>query len=328
MKLQLNPVFETFCLLGYPNLGDTAKKEIVKKLDALGVNGAAVYAANFPLVERYYDAFASRAVQTEGSALFEDMSTELGLLLIINLLLHPQWLDDFDAVSDEEATAAISEGITDLLESDEGPIEALEASELSDQAKWQMTALLQQPRKKLALVIDAINANLATYEHAYARLASEIEPLLEQLEDQLEKDELSSNMSRIVALNPQAPVIPSLANPLVILVLGDYNFVGLLLNRMMGGRNEGLTETEAALVAKALSDPSKVKILGELKQGKLYSLEIAQKLELTPATTSHHMNMLLSAGLVEVSKEGAKAYYSVCRDTVERYRAWLHDRFL
>lgn len=89
MKLQLNPIFETFCLLGYPNRGDATKKEIVKQLNDFGVNGAAAHAANFPLVERYYSAFASKAIQTEGSDLFRDLSTELGILLIISLLLHP-----------------------------------------------------------------------------------------------------------------------------------------------------------------------------------------------------------------------------------------------
>lgn len=328
MKLQLNSIFETFCLLGYPNWGDTSKKETVKVLDDFGINGAAFYAANFPLIDHYYEAFASRAVQTEGSALFKDMSAEFAILVTSSLLAHPQWLDDFDAAPDEDVAAAIREGITGFLQNDEEPLEALEASELSDQAKWQLTTLLQQPKKKLALIIEAINANLATFEYAYAKLEAEITPLLEQLEKQLENNELSTGVYRALALNPQTCITPSLADPLMILVFEDHSFIGLLLSRILGGRNDSLTETEAALIAKALSDASKVRILSALQQGKLYNLEIAQKLGLTPATTSHHMNMLLSAGLVEISKEGTKAYYSICRDSIERYRTWLDESFL
>lgn len=328
MKLQLNPLYETFCLLGYPNWDDTSKKETVKALDDFGVNGAAFYAANFPLINRYYEAFASRAVHTEGNALFKDMSAEFAILVTFNLLAHPQWLDDFDVVSDEDVASTIREGITGFLQSDKEPLEALEASELSDQAKWQLTVLLQQPKKRLALIIDAINANLATFEYAYAKLESEITPLLKQLEEQLENNELSSGVYRVLALNPQTCITPSLADPLMILVFENHSLIGLLLSRILGGRDDGLTESEATLIAKALSDTSKVRILSELQQGKLYNLEIAQKLGLTPATTSHHMNMLLSAGLVEISKEGTKAYYNICRDSIERYRAWLDERFL
>ena len=51
-------------------------------------------------------------------------------------------------------------------------------------------------------------------------------------------------------------------------------------------------------------------------------------LDLTPATTSHHMSALLSAGFVEGSLKDGKTYYRLCPEGIQRYRAWLESSFL
>ena len=328
MKYHLNPVFETFSLLCFVNSGANFKKEIIKQLDDFGVNGTAFYAVNYPTVERYYDLFASQMIETDGCALIREMCDDIILLLIAILLLHPKWLDDFSSISDKEVTTVVHNEVACFLESTEDLIDALEKSELSDQGKWQITALLQQPKKKLALVIEAINSNLAAFEYAKKELASEITPLLKQFEGHIEKNELSPYVRQALALNPSAQIIPSLAVTFIILTLNKYCFVGLLLNKISTGQTERLTEVEAALVAKSLSDASKLDILHTLKHNELYNLEIAQKLGLTQATISHHMNMLLAAGLVKMSRKGAKTYYSLCADGIKRYCDWLHEGFL
>lgn len=328
MRLQLNPALETFFLLTQPNWGTEQKKEAIKQLGDFGINGTAFYAANFPLIERYYNTFAKHMSSNDGSALFEDVSDEFVMLLIAIFVHHQEWLHDFSAVSDEEIHKAVDDVVSSFLESEEEIIVALGASELSDQAKWQISVLVQQPKQKLTPIIEAVNANLAAFEYAYSKLETEIAPLLTQLEDQLEKGELTPFLHQTLALNPHFEIIPSLAMPLVVIAFEEYCFVGLMLNRAFPGQSKPLTDAEAVIVAKSLSDSSKLEILRALKNDKLYSLEIAQKLDLTPATISHHMNMLLSAGLVEVTKEGNRVYYRLCADGVKRYRNWLNDGLL
>ncbi|MEG0665806.1 MAG: winged helix-turn-helix domain-containing protein [Gordonibacter sp.] len=232
------------------------------------------------------------------------------------------------AISDEDVSAVVCEGVAGFLDSENEAIAALEASELSDQAKWQIAALLQQPKQKFMLVVEAVNANLPAFEYAYAKIEAEIAPLLTQLEDQVAQGELPPAVDTVRALDPDAQVVPSLASTLMIMLFGKYCFVGLLLSRLLAGQGEGLTEIEATLVAKSLSDASKLKILRVLKNEKRYNLEIARRVELTPATTSHHMNMLLAAGLVEMSKEDGKVYYGLCASGIKRYCAWLNDSLL
>lgn len=332
MKCQLNPSVETFLLLLNPDWEKEHKREAIKKLDDFGLNGIAFYAAHLPVVEQYHAAFGSQMVRTGGQAIFQDMCEELVCLYLPVLLSHPEWLEDFNAVSDEEVLAVVRGLITNSLECEEGIIDALEASGLSDQAKWQMTALLQQPSQRLGLVFDAINANLSAFEYAYTKLETEITPLLTQLEEQLREGDLSAVAHQSLQFNPKAQVIPSMAAALGLMVFevdhDGFCVYGLLANRLFSGQDEGLTKAEALLAAKALSDTSKLDILLALRKESLYNQEIARMLGLTPATTSHHMSMLLSACLVEVSKRDGKAYYSLSADGLKRYRDWLDDSFL
>lgn len=328
MKYELNPAIETFSLLTVPHWGKEQKKEAIKALDDFGINGTAFYAANYPLPEKYMAAFASRRVETKGTEYIEGMADELALSLIPILFLHSEWLDDFDAVPDEEVHAVVLEAFEDLLENSDDIIDALQTSGLSDKAKWQMTALFQQPKQKLGMVIDGINANLPAFEYAYAKLEAEINPLIDQLEEQVRKGNLPDVVDQVIKINPNTRIVPSLISGLGVIVFDEFCVFGLLVTRIFADPSEGFTKTEAILAAKALNDANRLEILMALKDKELYNLEIARMLDLTPATTSHHMAALLSAGFVEGSLKDGKTYYRLCPDGIARYRDWLEKSFL
>lgn len=62
-------------------------------------------------------------------------------------------------------------------------------------------------------------------------------------------------------------------------------------------------------MTKALSDPSRVRILMALQTGELCVCQIAELFKLAPSTISKHLNILYQAGLVETRKEGRWIYY-------------------
>ena len=328
MKYQLNPAIETFLLLTLPRWGKKQKKEAIKALDDFGINGAAFYAANYSILEGFFAAFTSRKVDTEGGEFIENLSDALALSLIDLIFLHPEWLEDFSAVPDEKVHETILKAFSDLLETSDDVVDALQASGLPDKAKWQITALLQQPRQRIGMVVDAINANLPAFEHAYAKLEPEIRPLLEQLEEQVRKGNLPDVVEQALKINPDARIVPSLVSALGVIVFDGLCVVGLLISKVFAGQDEGLSKTEAILAAKALNDAHRLEILAALKTEELYNLEIARMLDLTPATTSHHMSALLSAGFVEGSLKDGKTYYRLCPEGIRRYRDWLGSSFL
>lgn len=66
---------------------------------------------------------------------------------------------------------------------------------------------------------------------------------------------------------------------------------------------------EFQVVAKALSDPSRIRALMALQSGELCVCQIIELLGLAPSTVSKHMAVLSQAGLVEMRKEGRWVYY-------------------
>ena len=74
---------------------------------------------------------------------------------------------------------------------------------------------------------------------------------------------------------------------------------------------------------KALSDPTRRKILELLKKGPLSAGEIGEHFEMTGATLSHHLSILKKAGLVDDSKKGTFVYYEINTSVMEDILAWI-----
>jgi DNA-binding transcriptional ArsR family regulator len=68
---------------------------------------------------------------------------------------------------------------------------------------------------------------------------------------------------------------------------------------------------------RALGDETRLRILKLLAGKDLYLTEIAQQLDLSKPTISHHLALLRAAGLVTVVEGGAMMYYSLRRDRIE-----------
>jgi ArsR family transcriptional regulator len=66
---------------------------------------------------------------------------------------------------------------------------------------------------------------------------------------------------------------------------------------------------------KALSDPTRLKILHLLAEGELCVCEIIYALEKPQSTISHHLNILKNAGFIKWRKEGVWIH---CRITDEK----------
>ena len=64
-------------------------------------------------------------------------------------------------------------------------------------------------------------------------------------------------------------------------------------------------------VFKALSDPSRRKILNLLKEKDLTAGEIAESFNISKPSISHHLNLLKQADLVIDERQGQNIYYSL-----------------
>ncbi len=86
-------------------------------------------------------------------------------------------------------------------------------------------------------------------------------------------------------------------------------------------------------VAKALSDPNRVRVLKLLQEGELCVCEIQKVLGLAQSTVSKHMKLLEDAGLVNRRRQGTWILYSLADGSESEYAKvmlaelahWLDD---
>ena len=74
---------------------------------------------------------------------------------------------------------------------------------------------------------------------------------------------------------------------------------------------------------KAISDPTRRKILDLLKKGPMSAGEIGEHFEMTGATLSHHLSILKKAGLVDDNKKGTFVYYEINTSVMEDILTWI-----
>ena len=89
----------------------------------------------------------------------------------------------------------------------------------------------------------------------------------------------------------------------------------------MGAREPKLDSQQFELISKALADPKRFEMLQRIAASKAAPTCscIREWLGLAPATVSHHLKELESAGLVNVQRDGKFAYVSLRRDVLDAY---------
>lgn len=78
-------------------------------------------------------------------------------------------------------------------------------------------------------------------------------------------------------------------------------------------------------VFKALSDPTRRRILDMLRSGDLNAGEIAERFDLTWPSVSHHLAVLRQAGLVAAERHGQHIAYSLNTTVLQDAMIWLME---
>lgn len=73
-----------------------------------------------------------------------------------------------------------------------------------------------------------------------------------------------------------------------------------------------------ALLFKALSDETRLKIINMLSCGELCACDILRNLDISQPTLSYHMKMLTECGIVSADRRGAWMHYTLNAETVKR----------
>lgn len=86
-----------------------------------------------------------------------------------------------------------------------------------------------------------------------------------------------------------------------------------------------LTDAQHARIARALAEPRRYEILRQLgaENGTLSCTAVRAEQKITPATMSHHIHELESAGLIEISRDGKFMNITLQREILQAYLSRL-----
>jgi len=81
-----------------------------------------------------------------------------------------------------------------------------------------------------------------------------------------------------------------------------------------------MDQKELARISKALSDPTRLRIVESISSSKeMFCGQLVEKCGLTPGTISHHLKILADANLIETRREGQFIYMRSRPETIREY---------
>lgn len=320
-EYELSPVFETLCLLGWSDEEiDHLENRYVEELTKYGIDGAYFWQKYCKSYAKYVQTFHKyEKVQEADKEFFKEWGDEFHIFVITVILHEKGILERPDTYTTQFYRELLISCYYKMIEQEyaeeksfsaEYMVQFVEQSEFNRKDKWSLLMLLQNPKAIMSRLASMVQENLGAYEKARKAVEKPLEKLLEQYRK--EEREIAGSEEGIRSL------YPSFAEPLSQLNMITDVYFGLLLSDF-----DKVTEQKDSMsgmflsTLKVLSDRSKMEIIALLKKKPMYGLEIAQALQLTSATVSHHMNALVSRELVTVRKKDGKMYYYNNREVLE-----------
>lgn len=336
-KREPHPVYETIGLINFLHHREDVKEATIEALNHMGIEGRQFYETNFPLIEKLADDFAEKHVpHPDEDFLFKDESLDCTFSILACLLEYPDWLRQDFSASEEKVLHIWSQMVRDDLLTGrkapdlstlEGRIAFLEEQDMTDGAKWNAMVIFNNPVRYTRALAEICRLNLPAYDYAVSRNKEEMESFIAAFcTEQIEHEPF---LKALKELNDNMTVYPSMASPLAEWGLDSCCFYGVLVNKafMFDGID---SEDQAILLSalKILSDKTKFSILTSLRKGEKYNLEIAEEAEISTATASHHMGILLSSAFVTIEKREGKVYYAFAPEKIRQIITLLEKSLL
>jgi len=192
-------------------------------------------------------------------------------------------------------------------------------------SSW-VNEILADPAGQLAIALDV----LGSWAEAFATVEDRVSGILQRDYDLRAADRATLGPIELVERTTNGIRVES--DPTVERVILAPSYFARPFNYLLGGagwRLAGYPVSDDALeldplsppsavlrLHRALGDATRLRILKLLADRDLYGTELAEQLDISKPTVSHHMAQLRAAGLVTAVQAGSATYYSLRRERI------------
>ncbi len=329
---RLHPFLETLGLIYMAKNFEAVKVELLTSLEEMNIDGNQFYKQYLFYLENYVQVFKASYSLKEKENFFFGHNTEFFLTVLAMATelfeseTEPEHFEQQHIFS--VMTTFLSEEKTEDapdLNSWENCFLLLQSSDYSEDTKWRLLELIRNPVKKFQELFEIYAKNRPAFDITYQENKEYLEKLVSKTPSGI-SDVLRNLVSEF---HPDSKkVYLTAVLPLIEWITPTIIFQGVLADKLdLYQKNWKNTKEMLPQILKLFGDKSKFEILCLLKSHGRYNLEIAEALQLTPATASHHMSMLLTNHMVTVEKKDGKVYYQLNQETLREIMKCFEEIF-
>lgn len=329
----LHPFLETLGLIYMTKNFEAVKTDMLSSLEEMNIDGTQFYKQYLSYLDNYVQVFEDTYALKEEETFFFGYNTEF----FLTVLAMATELFESDADPEQLTKPHIFSVMNSFLKeknsekaSNSSDMEnwflLLQSSEYSEDTKWRLLELIHNPVEKFQELFHIYENNRTAFDATFQKNKKQLEKLVSQA-----PSALSDVICRLVSeFHPESKrVYLTAVLPLMEWITPTIIFQGVLADKLdLYQKNLENAKEMLPPILKLLGDKSKFEILCLLKSHGKYNLEIAEELQLTPATASHHMSMLLSNHMVTVEKKDGRVYYQLNQETLREIMKCFGEIFL
>lgn len=329
----LHPFLETLGLIYMTKNFEAVKTDLLNSLKEMNIDGAQFYKQYLSYLDNYVQVFEDTYALKQEETFFFGYNTEF----FLTVLAMATELFESNAEPDQLTQSHIFSVMNSFLKqknsekaSNSSDMEnwflLLQSSEYSEDTKWRLLELIHNPVRKFQELFHIYENNRTAFDVTFQKNKKQLEKLVSQAPSE-PSDVICSLMSEFHPESKRFYLTAVL--PLMEWITPTIIFQGVLTNKLdLYQKNLENAKEMLPSILKLLGDKSKFEILCLLKSHGRYNLEIAEELQLTPATASHHMSLLLSNHMVTVEKKDGRVYYQLNQETLREIMKCFREIFL
>lgn len=329
----LHPFLETLGLIYMTQNFEAVKADMLMSLEEMNIDGNQFYKQHLSYLENYVQIFKESYSLSEEENFFFGNNTEFFLTVLAIATEIFETDSDPEHLEQQRIFSVMTTLLTEEKTEEFSNVNSLEnwflllkSSECSEDTKWRLLELFNDPVKQLRKLFGIYQKNRPAFDAAFQKNKEFLEKIVSETSPNI-SDTLRDLVSNFQPGTKKIYLTAVL--PLIEWITPNIIFQGVLANKLeLYQKNIQSAQEMLPQILKLLGDKSKFEILCLLKSHGRYNLEIAEELHLTAATASHHMSMLLTNHMVTVEKKDGRVYYQLNQDTLREIMEWFTEIFL